>query len=69
MEKIKKYCVKNGYEFGKRTGGGIIIYVPYNESTKVIKYIKRIAGVTYDQMNAWVNYPCGFKMLPVVELT
>ena len=69
MEKLKKYCAKNGYEFGQNCGGGITIYVPLDEADKVIKFIKKLAGVAYDTKQAWCNYPCRFKMLPVFELT
>jgi hypothetical protein len=69
MEKLKKYCTKNGYEFDPNCGGGITIYAPLNESEKIIKYIKKIPEVTYNPLKAWCNFYCSFKMLPVYSLS
>lgn len=65
MEKLKKYCTKNGYEFAPNGGGGITIYAPLEASERIINYIKKIPGVVYNPLKAWSNYACGFKMLPV----
>ncbi|WP_075364218.1 hypothetical protein [Desulfosporosinus metallidurans] len=69
MEKLKKYCTKNGLEFSPNCDGGITIYVPIKDSERVIKYIKRIPGVSYNPLESWSNYACGFKMLPVFGLS
>lgn len=69
MEKLKKYCVKNGYEFAPNCGGGTTIYAPLKDSERVIKFIKRIPGVAYNPLEAWSNYHCGLKMLPVFGLS
>ena len=68
VEKLKKYCEKNGYEFAPNCGGGITIYAPFDDSERVIKFIKRIPRVAYNPLESGSNYALGLKILAVFEL-
>ena len=68
MEKLKKYCSENGYEFDPNCGCGITIYVPFDDAERVIKYIERTPGVVYSPSESGNNYNLGLKILAVFEV-
>lgn len=65
MEKLKHYCLKKGYEFVRNNGGGITIFAPYEKHEQIVRYIKKLQGISYNPLESWCNHNYTFKMLPV----
>lgn len=64
MDKLKKYLDRKGITYHPNVGGGITIECPYQETQRVVNYIKR-RDVNFHPDDKWCSHDYKFTMIPV----